>query len=134
MVKMLQFIDTKRLGIEELGEDTWISLGEENRIDFMGGLHVSVGKYGIRKRRRERGGKLGFREVIRKETTRIEEHLRSSMETSFSVNLLKYIKAILMKTSNNGGDRVSAGHLLSTNKDFSIGTQLHTIELLAKGF
>jgi len=51
---------------------------------------------------------------------------------SSEFKLLKYMNTFLMKSPNNGGDRVLTGHLLSTNKDSSTGTRLHPIDLLAK--
>ena len=42
--------------------------------------------------------------------------------------------SIRMKSSNNKGDRVSNGRLLSSNEAFSNVTMLHTVELLIKRF
>jgi hypothetical protein len=55
MIIKLQSIDPERFGIEErTKEDTWISLGGENRIDFMGGL--------VLRREARPGGSCGKRE------------------------------------------------------------------------
>lgn len=42
----------------------------------------------------------------------IEEHLEDDLETWCSGNLLKYMKAILVTSPNDGGFKVSTGHLL----------------------
>lgn len=43
------------------------------------------------------------------------------------------IKVTLMKTPSNGGSRVSSSRLLQPRKAASVGTQLPSIEVLAKG-
>jgi hypothetical protein len=55
----------------------------------------------------------GEREKMWGETARIEGHLKSGMESWCSGNFLKYMRNTLMKFSNNGGDRIPTGHLLS---------------------
>lgn len=52
------------------------------------------------------------------------------VETQCSRNFLEYKKAILVRATSNGGDRVSTGHLLSQDKVFSCGTELQLVELL----
>lgn len=43
MIIELQSVDPQMLGIEERSRrDAWISLGRENRIDFMFGLRLST--------------------------------------------------------------------------------------------
>lgn len=50
-----------------------------------------------------------------------------------SRNFLKYMKVSQMKSPNNEGDRVPAGHILSPNESSRTGTGLHSTELLNKG-
>lgn len=50
MITKLQFLDLERLGKKsDLQENTQISLGRENRIDFMG--RMQVGRKGSRRER-----------------------------------------------------------------------------------
>ena len=46
-----------------------------------------------------------------------------------SENFLKYMKAIFMKSPNDGGNGVLTFHLFSPNEAFSTGTGLHSTEL-----
>lgn len=51
------------------------------------------------------GGNGEVREGILGKIARIEEHLRGVIETKCNRNFLKYIKVILIKSPNNGGDK-----------------------------
>lgn len=55
------------------------------------------------------------------------------METQYSGNLLKYMKAIRRKSPNSEDDRVPTRNLLSPSEASSTKTGLHPILLLAKG-
>lgn len=48
-----------------------------------------------------------MREGILGKMARIEEHLRGVIETKCNRNFLKYIKVILIKSPNNGGDKLA---------------------------
>lgn len=66
---------------------------------------------GMRGSSREGRGEIELRERMWGETDRIKGHLRNNMETLGSGNFIKYMKVILMKSPNNGGYGVLAGHL-----------------------
>lgn len=55
------------------------------------------------------------------------------METWCSRNFLWYMKAILMKSTNNEGDWIPTNHLLPPNKSSNIKTQLYAFDPLIKG-
>ena len=68
------------------------------------------------------------------ETSESEGHLRDDMETYCSGNSLNiYMNVILLRSSDNGRDRVSTGHLLPPNKASSNETELHSVALLDIG-
>lgn len=51
------------------------------------------------------GGDGEMREGILGKIARIEEHLRDVIEVKCNRNFLNYIKVILIKSPNNGGDK-----------------------------
>lgn len=63
----------------------------------------------------------------------IRDRIRDFKE--WNVNLVNYMEVIVMRSSNNGGNGITHGHLLSPNKASSVcgGTRLHSIELLVNG-
>lgn len=104
------------------GWDTWMSLGGGSKIDFMVWEGADGGSGRIWGERCGWGRECG-------ETARtLRNILEGGMEIWCSGNFLKY-----MKSQNNGGDRVSTGHLLSTKKSSNARTGLQPIELLVKG-
>lgn len=50
----------------------------------------------------------------------------------YTGNFLNYMKVILIGCSNNGGDRIPAGHFLLPNESSSTKMALHSMQLLAK--
>lgn len=66
-------------------------------------------------------------------TARTERHLRSVMETWCSRICLKQTKAVLRKSSNNEGGRITNNHLLLRYKASSTRSGLHSTQLLCKG-
>lgn len=62
------------------------------------------------------GGEMGLRERTQRETAKTEVHVRGSIQTWSCGNFLKYMKTILMMSSNDEKDRISVAHLLSPNQ------------------
>lgn len=73
-----------------------------------------------------------LREVMLGETVGMTMHFRDDLETS-ALETLSYMKVILMGCSNNGKDRIPAGHFLLPNEASSTKMSLHSMQLLAKG-
>lgn len=67
-----------------------------------------------------------------REAAGIKGYLREKIETSYFGTLLKYVQVILVKSPNNGGDKILTGYHLSPNEVPNTGTGLHSIEFLAK--
>lgn len=65
-------------------------------------------------------------------TAGIKGHFRGSIESKCNRRLLKYVKVVMIQSLNNIGNRMPPGNHLMPNKDSSIATGLHPIELLAK--
>lgn len=74
------------------------------------------------------------RDAVKGENLRTGGHWRDSMKIWCRGNSLKYIKAIITRSSNIRGDRVPNGHLLSPKKSSSTRTGLNSTEFLAKEF
>lgn len=74
---------------------------------------------------------MGLRAGLQGETARIAEHLGDDMEISCSGNFLKYMKVILIRCPNIGGDEVPTGHPLSAKEASNTVTEMHSVEFFA---
>lgn len=68
-----------------------------------------------------------------REIAGIGGHFGDDMETQYNGNFLKYVKAFLMRSPNNGGQRISVDCLLLPNEASSSRIGLHSMELLVRG-
>lgn len=101
MITKLRFIDSGRLGKEE-GTDAGMSLGGENSMDFTGRLGSEEGgSQGVLQRDCEEGEMSGIGEAF------VERY-----ENLVQCNFLESMKAVLIRTPDNGGSRISTDYYL----------------------